>query len=133
MLRVTTAKWLALGTAATVVLGAATFAWLRNAPTASDARSAELPSAATSAEAERAGAAFERLGCAMCHALEGRGNPKSPLDRAAARRDRSAIRDWTVGSGAAREQLPPAVAERKSRAADDPELDALVDYVATPR
>lgn len=132
MLRETRAKWLALGTALAVTAGAAAFAWLRNVPVPPPAPG--MPSAtAAAADVAHARAAFERLGCAMCHSLGGRGNPASPLDGVGARLDRPAIRDWTLGSGPAREYLPAGIAARKARAADDPDVDVLIDYLAGSR
>jgi mono/diheme cytochrome c family protein len=138
MTRQSRAKWLALATAVAVVMLSALFATLRNlpahdapAPAAERALAAPAPTASTIDESRRAAgrAAFERLNCGMCHAIAGRGNPASALDGVGARRDRAAMRDWTLGTGTAREQLPAGIANIKARAADDPDLDALVDYL----
>jgi cytochrome c5 len=147
MLRETRAKWLAFATAVLVVLMTAAFAGLRNVPPGTTGDAAEAPVSATTPTrepsdeppavaaqaqpaAEAGRRAFERLTCAMCHAIGGRGNPDSPLDGIGSRMDRAAIRDWTTGTGAARDQLPASIARRKARAANDPELDALIDYLA---
>jgi cytochrome c553 len=74
--------------------------------------------------------AFERLGCAMCHSIAGRGNPDSPLDGVGQRLDRAALRDWATGTGAAQDKLPASIARRKARAAEDRDLDQLLDYLA---
>ncbi len=104
-------------TAALVVLLVGLFAALRNAR--SPVHSPEMLDDRHAA----ARAAFERLGCAGCHAM----------DELGAGMDRASIRDWATGTGAARAQLPPAVARRKSRAVSDPELEALIDYLAGER
>jgi mono/diheme cytochrome c family protein len=147
MLHETRAKWLALATALLVIAMAAVFAALRNQPPpaaepriaeaqppAPEARPAEVPPPAVAADAKRApGAAgrraFERLNCSVCHAIGGKGNPGSPLDGIGGRLDRAAIRDWTTGSGAARDKLPAGIVRSKARAAGDPDLEALVDYL----
>lgn len=131
MLRETRARWLAFGTAVAITLAAAAFAWLRNLP--HDAPAGTTAAQADPAEALHAGRAFERLRCGMCHAIDGRGNPASPLDGIGARLDRSAIRDWSIGAGAARARLPEGLVAVKSRVAEDPDLDVLVDYLAASR
>jgi mono/diheme cytochrome c family protein len=127
MLRQTRAKWLALATAALVVLVAAAFAALHN--TGAPSRPEQAPAASVTSEAGRA--AFERLGCAMCHSIAGTGNPGSPLDAVGGRLDRAELRAWSTGTGAARDRLRESIVRVKARAADDPELDALLDYLAS--
>jgi hypothetical protein len=135
MLRETRAKLLAALTAVLVVWLAALFAWLRNVPAPAQPPPARAPAASVPASADAvpldaAQRAFERLNCALCHAIAGRGNPARPLDGIGARMDAASIRAWAVGTGAARDQLPASIARMKARAADDPELDSLVDYLA---
>ncbi len=134
MLRKTRAELLALLTAVLVVLLAALFARLRNVPTPAKPPPDDTVAAAAATVAdprlEEGQRAFERLNCMMCHAIAGRGNPASPLDGIGGRKDPSAIRAWAIGTGAAREQLPADTIAMKSRAAGDPDLDALVDYLA---
>jgi mono/diheme cytochrome c family protein len=138
MVRETRAKWLALATALLVVLMVAGFAALRNmTPPASAQPAAEATppalDAAQLATIERGRQAFERLACAACHAVAGQGNPASPLDGVGKRLDRDALRDWSAGTGVAREQLAPGLARAKARAAQDPDLDALVEFLAQLR
>jgi len=125
MLRETRARWLATATAVIVIALAALFAWLRNWPQPAG----RPPTLAEAATHDAARAAFERLNCALCHALGGRGNPSLPLDGIGGRRDAASIRDWTLGTGSARAQLPGGIAQMKERAGDDPDLDALIDYL----
>ena len=157
MLRESRARWLAFATAAVVVLMAALFAWLRNpsgeaalagvspgavsAPTAPSER-APLPQAGSAtqqpplvdaARLTAGRAAFTRLGCGRCHAFEGVGNPSLPLDGVGARRDAAALRDWTLGTGAAAAELGRGIVRAKSRAAEDAELDALIEVLAQSR
>ncbi|HEY0887052.1 MAG TPA: hypothetical protein VGE20_17295 [Ramlibacter sp.] len=43
------------------------------------------------------------------------------------------IRDWTLATGQARQEISARTAQRKSQAANDPELQALIDYLAASR
>jgi len=135
MLRQTRAEVLALLTGVLVVLLAALFAWLRNVPVPAmappEAPTTSAPAGVADPRLDQGRRAFERLNCAMCHAVAGRGNPASPLDGVGGRMDPAAIRAWTTGTGIAREQLPPGIVRMKTPAATDPDLDALVDYLAT--
>lgn len=157
MLRESRARWLAFATTGVVVVLAALFAWLRNPP--GETALAEAPQGAASAPAApselaslpQAGpatlqappvdaarlavgrAAFTRLGCGRCHAFEGVGNPSMPLDGVGARRDAAALRDWTLGTGAAAAELGRGIVRAKSSAAEDSELDALIEVLARSR
>jgi len=134
MLRETRARFLALLTAAVVVLLAALFASLRNppvpvepatAPTAMSQGAGDADAAAT-----RGQRTFVRLGCAACHAFGGIGNPAVPLDGIASRMDPTLIRAWASGSGIAAEQLPAGIVRRKARASSDPEFEALIAWLS---
>lgn len=97
------------------------------------APAATLPPAPAGVDAARLAlgrSAYERLKCATCHSIAGRGNPTNPLDRVGARLDRQALREFTTGTGAAQEVLGTSLARRKARALDDPDLGALIDYLA---
>lgn len=134
MTRESRARWLAAATTALVVLLAALFALLHNLPgspaPATAAAPAPLPDPARVAAGERA---YARLGCAMCHSIGGRGNPGSPLDGIGARLERRALYEMTTGTGAAAAQLGAGLARRKQRAVGDPDMDALLDYLAQLR
>lgn len=130
MLRETRARWLAAATAAVVVAHAALFAWLHNPRLPADA-DAVAPAAASAAD-EAGRRAFAEMNCTMCHSIAGHGNPASRLDGVGGRLDREAIRAWTVGDGPAREALG-GMAQMKSRYADDPRLDAVVEFLARQR
>jgi mono/diheme cytochrome c family protein len=130
MLRETRARWLAALTAALVVILAAVFAVLHNPRLPLDAAA---PAGATDAADAAGRAAFAAMNCTMCHSLAGQGNPSSRLDGVGSRLDRDAIRAWTIGEGPAREALGSGMAQMKSRYADDPQLDALVDYLSRQR
>jgi len=126
MLRETRARWLATLTAGLVVLLAAVFAVLHNP------RQPVQPAApAAASEVDEAGrAAFAAMNCTMCHSLAGEGNPASRLDGVGDRLDREAIRAWTTGAPPARASLSSSMAQMKSRYADDPLLDTVVDHLS---
>lgn len=132
MTRESRAKWLAAATAALVIALAAVFAALRNlSPSpvrAPSSAAAPPPPAADAARIAAGRAAFERMNCAMCHSIAGRGNPSHPLDGVGGRLDRAQLRAWTLAEGEAAAQLG-AIAALKRRNAADPELEALLDYL----
>jgi mono/diheme cytochrome c family protein len=76
---------------------------------------------------------YEREGCASCHSIEGKGNPRNPLDGAGSRWGAEELAAWTTGSGVAEGMLEPAVVRRKQRYAglEEGELAALVAYLAS--
>lgn len=129
MRREVRARWLAAATAIAVVALSAVFAWLRNAPIGS-ALVADSNSV-VNARVEAGLRAFEELGCATCHAIGNVGNRMRPLDGIGDRRDAAAIRAWALGTGEAQSRLPPSVIRVKARAAEAPDLPALVDYLTT--
>ncbi len=131
MTRQSRAKWLAATTAALVIALAALFAALRNLsppPRAAPAAAAPPAPAVDAARIAAGRAAFERMNCAMCHSIAGRGNPSHPLDGVGSRRDRAQLRAWTLGEGEAAAPLG-GVAALKRRNAADPDLEALFDYL----
>lgn len=136
-------------TAVVVVLLVLVFATLRNlqapasleqapasaavagaAATSSAAASVPAPARVDAARIALGRSAYERLKCATCHSIAGRGNPANPLDGIGARLDRKALHEFTTGTGAAQEPLGPSLARRKARALEDPDLGALIDYLA---
>ena len=52
------------------------------------------------------------------------------MDDVGRRLDPSALRDWTLGEGAAADRLSSTVQRIKSRAADDPELEQLLFFLS---
>lgn len=103
------------------------------APAASPQGAARAPETTVAVNPARIDAgkrAYARLGCASCHSIAGSGRTSSPLDGVGSRLDRKALLEFTTGTGAAREELGAGLARRKARAVDDPDLDALVDYLA---
>ena len=147
MLRETRARFLTFATASVVVALAALFAWLRNPPADGvapaavpspgagvDAVTPATPRATIPAARLAAGqAAFVRLNCSRCHAIAGVGNPSNPLDGVGGRLDTEALRDWTLGTGPASDQLPAGILRTKARAAGDADIDVLIEYLAHSR
>lgn len=137
MTRKVRARWLAAATTAAVVVFATVFAAVRNL--GGDALAAPPAASPGTAGPTETGAAkpvppaFERLRCSNCHSIGGIGNPGSPLDGIGARMTAAQIRDWTLATGAARQEISARTAQRKQQAADDPELQALIDHLAASR
>jgi cytochrome c5 len=125
------AEILAALSAVLVVALAALFSAAQNAPR--EAPAAVTPAAPAALAAGRA--VYARAGCGGCHSVAGEGNPRYPLDGVGARRDRQALRDWTLATEGVRPQLTASAARMKGRYADlpDGELQALLDYLASLR
>lgn len=66
--------------------------------------------------------------CRMCHAIEGEGNIRSPLDGVGDRLSEEDIRLWIV----APQEMNPAVAKRGYHLSEE-DLDALVAYLMASR
>jgi mono/diheme cytochrome c family protein len=129
MSRQSRARWLAGATAAVVVGLSAVFAIARNPADTSAATAA--PRAAADAQVAAGRTAFERLNCMNCHSVAGKGNPANPLDGVGARLDAQAMRDWTLGQGSAADKLSAGAKRQKAPAAADPDLPALLAYLAS--
>ncbi|MDE3054881.1 MAG: cytochrome c [Gemmatimonadota bacterium] len=119
-MRILLARLLVAVTGLVIVLMAAAFALIRNAPR--DA--AVAPSAATSDLVARGRAVYQAQRCGRCHSLGGEGNPAHPLDGVGARLVERDIRKWIV----APQEMNPRVAKR-GYALPAGELDALVAYL----
>jgi cytochrome c553 len=147
------AKVLAALVTGLVVLMAAYFAHRRN-PSATSSRgpTIEIPSTTTPgaggdtlvpmasptsdpALVARGRTVFEERACTRCHAAEGRGNPRLPLDGVGSRRTATELRAFVTGAGVAREQLTRSALRAKEEFANLPstELDALTAYLTALR
>lgn len=126
MLRQTRAKLLSGVTAVLVAGLAAVFSLVSNRP------ASRVPIDAD-ADVAAGRAAYERLGCALCHSIGDEGTPGSALDGVGARRDAAALHAWITGAPPASDELPDAIASSKARYAGEPDLDALVKYLQTLR
>jgi mono/diheme cytochrome c family protein len=75
--------------------------------------------------------------CAMCHSIDGKGNPKGPLDAVGATLSGDDIRGWiTDPAGSAvkakAERKPPmSTMAAKYKALPKDDVDALVAYLST--
>lgn len=92
-------------------------------------------SAADSARIPRGSALVAELGCRRCHAVEGAGNPRSPLDGIGSRRSPTELRAWIIADPSVRAALPRSAARAKQAYADLPEsdLEALVAFLSSLR
>lgn len=128
------AEILAALTALAVVGLAAAFSLVQNSPGRQPPAAASAPAAG--AERFAAGrAAYERYGCAGCHAIGGEGNPRSPLDGVGDRLRPGEIRDWIVASDRVKGGLSAGTARIKQSFAALPEeeLAAMTDYLESLR
>jgi mono/diheme cytochrome c family protein len=76
---------------------------------------------------------FTEQKCSLCHSVAGKGNPKGPLDEAAATLTAAEIRQWLVNPAEMREKAhaerKPAMKSFSTLPKDD--LDSLVAYIAS--
>jgi len=95
----------------------------------------ETPVPVDSALATRGRTVYEALGCGRCHAVEGAGNPRSPIDGVGARRTPAEIRAWVTASREVRGELSRSVVRAKESFGElaDEELEALVEYLSSLR
>ncbi|MEW6692086.1 MAG: cytochrome c [Pseudomonadota bacterium] len=112
---------MAFATATLMLLLAFTFAWLHH----------PAPPGELSGAVQAGRAVYQTHGCALCHAIGGEGNPRTPLDGVGARRDAAQIRDWILATGEAEGALPAPIARVKSsfRTLGEEDLAALVAYL----
>ncbi|PIX59196.1 MAG: hypothetical protein COZ47_13720 [Lysobacterales bacterium CG_4_10_14_3_um_filter_64_11] len=121
------ARLVALLTGVLLLALAATLAGWHN-------RRTSLPAAAPAATTDqraRGAQVYAEQGCARCHSLAGAGNPRLPLDDAASRHDKQALRQWIIADAAINANLSSRVRSAKAGYAQIPELDmtALIAYL----
>ena len=80
-------------------------------------------------------AVYEAQDCARCHAIEGRGNPRGPLDGVGARLDRDELRAWITAPPEMAGQMSARAfgAKQQYQELPEDELEALIDYLASLR
>lgn len=134
-MRETLAKILAVATALVVTALAAVFSLAQNEPGRTEAPAASARQPAPSAAVQAGREAYDRHGCAGCHAIGGQGNPRNPLDGVGGRLKPDEIRDWTVAAPTVRPKLPAGVVRVKQGYAGLPEaeLKSLVAYLGSLR
>jgi len=126
------ARRIAFLTGTLVVALAAVFARVQNPPGAPmPAPAGPRPAApAPSTLVARGGQLYVDLGCARCHSIAGRGNPRLPLDSVGARSSDAEIRAW-ITPGAS---TPGSYRERHADLGLSAEQrDALAAYLAELR
>ena len=97
-----------------------------------------LLAAAAGAQAQTSGkgpAVFAAQKCSLCHALDGKGNAKGPLDAIGSKLKADEIRQWIVApaemAAKAKAERKPAMKAFPNLAKDD--LDALVAFLAAKK
>jgi mono/diheme cytochrome c family protein len=129
MTRQSRARWLAFATTLLVVLLAAAFATVRNLYPARVATPTSPVVGAAQQQVEAGRAAFQRMGCVVCHAAERRGNPSLPLDGIGGRRSRDELRAAAFGQGAFAATQRNSVVRIKQARVGDPDTEAVLDYL----
>jgi len=106
-----------------VVIIAAVFSLLHNAPVSREA----VP------DTSAGRVIYERLDCSGCHSISGQGNPRTPLDGVALKYSPEQLRDWVTAADSVRPLLPASVARIKQSYASLPEQEfqSLLDYLET--
>ena len=125
-MRIRLAKLLAAATGLVIVLLAAAFAAIRNAPTDS-AVAVQVrigPQGAQPSDVERGRAVYEAQRCRRCHSIGGEGNARYPLDGVGTRLTDREVRTWIVSP----QEMNPRVAKRGYELSGA-DLDALVAYL----
>lgn len=94
-----------------------------------------MASPAAGQTVEKGAAVFAAQKCSMCHALDGKGNAKGPLDAVGSKLKADDIRQWIVTpaemAAKAKAERKPAMKAFPNLAKDD--LDALVAFLAAKR
>ncbi len=77
---------------------------------------------------------YNQQGCSLCHAIEGHGNPRSPLDGVGSKRSAEELRNWVMGDDEIQGQLSERSFKFKQahRITDD-ELESLIYYLQSLR
>ncbi|QKT02522.1 cytochrome c [Ectothiorhodospiraceae bacterium 2226] len=127
------ARWVTFLSGLVILVLALAFAWAHNrAPMETPARprAAAVP-ADGGALIARGRDLYQAQGCAACHAVQGVGNPRNPLDGVGRRLSSDELHDWIVAADHLEERLPPSVVRRKQRYQElgEDELAALVAYL----
>jgi len=139
-MRETWARRIALLTGGLVLALAVVFALSQNPPDrALPARAPPVtPAAAPIAPADAAlvesgRRVYTEQNCARCHAIAGRGNPRSPLDGVGARLSAAEIRRWIAPSQEAATLSNSFQARHANLTLTEPQREALVAYLRSLR
>jgi mono/diheme cytochrome c family protein len=137
-------KWarrIALLTGGLVLALAVVFALSQNPPDRSlpaRAPATAPPAASTTATADPARVesgrrVYAEQDCVRCHAIAGRGNPRSPLDGVGARLSAAEIRRWIAPSPEPDTVSNSFQARHANRTLTEPQREALVIYLQSLR
>lgn len=74
---------------------------------------------------------YDQQNCAMCHAIEGRGNPRYPLDGVGEKRSVEELLHWVIGDASIKDQLSAGSYRLKQTHRELPgdELETLIYYL----
>lgn len=126
------ARRIAFLTGLMVLLLTVLFATIQNPVETTERGDAALPvdtGAATAPDAQFVMAGrevYRNAGCAQCHSIAGKGNPRNPLDGVGARLSTPDLKNWTIGTEAQRGQIPARIFQRKQAYRNLPEEDLRV-------
>lgn len=138
-MRETWARRIALLTGGLVLALAVIFALSQNPPDRSPpARvpaTVEAPTTPTANPAlvESGRRVYTEQDCVRCHAIAGRGNPRSPLDGVGARLSAAEIRRWITPPQASDTLSNSFQAQHANRTLTEPQREALVVYLRSLR
>ena len=126
------ARRIVLLTALIVLLLAFVFARIQNPDKEQVSSSEHKPSVVLNSKAiERGRQIYEQQGCGFCHSIDGKGNPRNPLDGVGTKRTVSELYNFITGADTLEGLLTTSIRKMKQRyrelSAD--ELDALVIYM----
>ena len=77
---------------------------------------------------------YNQQGCSLCHAIEGHGNPRSPLDGVGSKRSAEELRHWVIGSDEIQGQLSERSFKfKQAHRITDHELESLIYYLQSLR
>ena len=126
------ARRIVLLTALIVLLLAFVFARIQNPDKEQVSSSEHKPTVVLNSKAiERGRQIYEQQGCGSCHFIDGKGNPRNPLDGVGTKHSASELRDFITGADTLQSVLTTSIRKMKQRyrelSAD--ELAALVIYM----
>lgn len=129
------AKRIAIFTGLLVLALAIGFAWRQNPAPRTVARAPAEAAGEQGVQFEDGRLVFAQQGCARCHAIAGRGNPRHPLDGVGLLLTREEMLLWITAPEEMREMLPEQAfaAKQAYRDLPPPQLDALADYLMSLR
>ena len=78
---------------------------------------------------------YQQQACAMCHAIEGQGNPRYPLDDAATKRTEAELLDWITGNENIKDQISERILVLKNSNSklSEHEIESLIIYLQSTR